>query len=82
MGHVNWLKMAPETEQPNSLSDFLCTSLTAHSKTFFYQKSILTTDIIKHIKQFSPDKSTGSAEIFLKFNECPNYCINFGKYVQ
>jgi len=60
-------KLASKIENIPMCNNFASTSLLLSKTTSFYFKAITLTEILRHIKQLNPAKSTGPEGIPLKF---------------
>jgi len=55
--------MAADIKDPDTPFDFNCTSIIAS----FYFQPVSVLDILRHIEQLNPNKSTGPDRILIKF---------------
>ena len=60
-------KLAANIELTNSANIVGSTSFITQRCTYFYLQPITESDILKHIRQLSPSKSTGPNGIFIKY---------------
>ena len=85
-------KLAANIELTNSANILSCTSFVTQRCTSFYLQPITESDIIKHIRQLNPSKSTGPDGIPIKYiamsapiiapvlKRLYNSCISTGTY--